>query len=229
MTHGKRYRRSKELVKPGSRYKIEEAVDLLKKFSACKFDETVEITVNLSVDPKKTDQQIRGTAILPHGTGKVKKVFAIVKGEKAKEAETNGADRVGYDDIITDITKGKIEFDVLVTTPDSMRDLGKIGKILGPKGLMPSPKSGTVTMDIGEAIKNIKGGQIEFKIDSYGIIHLGVGKISFTEDKLVENLNVFINALKKLRPASVKGAFINSISLTTTMGPGIKLDPAIYL
>lgn len=229
MTHGKRYRKSKELVKPGNKYKLEEAVDLLKKFSTCKFDETVEITVNLSVDPKKTDQQIRGTAILPHGTGKAKKVFAIAKGEKAKEAEVNGADKVGYDDIMTDITKGKIEFDVLVTTPDSMRDLGKIGKILGPKGLMPSPKSGTVTMDIGGAIKNIKGGQVGFKMDSYGIIHLGVGKISFAEDKLAENVSVFINAVKKLRPASVKGAFINNISLTTTMGPGIKLEPSIYL
>ncbi len=229
MAHGKRYRKSKELVDPRKRYTLEEAVGSLKKFSVCKFDETVEVTVNLNVDPKKTDQQIRGTAILPHGTGKEKKVFAIAKGEKAKEAEANGADKVGYDDIITDITKGKIDFDVLVTTPDSMRDLGKIGKILGPKGLMPSPKSGTVTMDIGGAIKNIKGGQIGFKIDSYGIIHLGVGKISFTEDKLVENLKVFINAVKRLRPASVKGAFINNISLTTTMGPGIKLDPSIYL
>ena len=224
MRQGKGYKKTKELVDSDKKYKLEEAVDLLKKCGNCKFDETVEVTINLSVDPKQTAQQVRGTVILPHGSGKTKKVYVIAKGEKVKEAEAGGADKVGFEDIIGEISKGVIGFDVLVTTPDCMRDLGKVGRILGPRGLMPSPKSGTVTMDLSDAVKKIKAGQQSFKIDSYGILHLGVGKVSFEKEKIIENVTAFIDSVKKLRPSSVKGQYMENIFLSSTMGPGIKLD-----
>ncbi len=224
MRRGKRYRELFKLIDKNKVYSLEEAVNLVKKDANAKFDETIELCLRLGIDPKRQDQTVRGIVLLPHGTGKSKVVAVVVKGEKAKEAEKAGADFVGGEDLIEKIAKGEIKFDAVIATPDSMRDLSKLGKILGPKGLMPSPKTGTVTFEIADAIKKIKAGQVEFRTDSYGIIHLSVGKASFDESKLVENINTVIGEIQRVRPPTVKGQYLRSISLSSTMGPGIKVN-----
>jgi large subunit ribosomal protein L1 len=224
MRTGKRYRELSKLIDKDKIYSLEEAVNLVKKTANAKFDETIELCLRLGIDSKRQDQIVRGIVLLPHGTGKSKVVAVVVKGEKAKEAEKAGADFVGGEDLIEKIVKEEIKFDVVIATPDSMRDLSKLGKILGPKGLMPSPKTGTVTFEIADAIKKIKAGQVEFRTDSYGIIHLSVGKASFDETKLVENINTVIGEVQRVRPPTVKGQYLRSISVSSTMGPGIKVN-----
>jgi len=207
-------------------YSLEEAVKILKQSARVKFDETVEIAVRLGIDPKQTDQTVRGTVSLPHGTGKTKKVVVIAKGEKVKEAETAGADFFGSEDMIEKISKGWLDFDSIVATPDIMKDVAKLGKLLGPRGLMPNPKTGTVTFEIAKTVKEIKAGRVEFKNDPQGIIHCVVGKLSFDENKLVENIKAIISQIVSLKPASSKGQYIKSIAISSTMGPGIKIKEA---
>ena len=204
-------------------YALAEAVDILAKFPKVKFDETIELHFHLNVDPKASDQMVRGTVALPHGLGKDVKVAVFCKGEAEKKAKDAGADFVGAEDLITKVTGGFLDFDVVVATPDMMRDLSKLGKVLGPRGLMPTPKAGTVTTDVAKTIKELKAGKIEFKSDKQAGIHLGVGKRSFTSNKIVENVQHIIDAINHAKPASVKGNLIKSLSLSTTMGPGMKV------
>lgn len=221
---GKRYEalvKGMDLMKLNS---LDEAAAVVKKCATAKFDETVELHVRLGVDPKQADQQVRGTVGLPHGLGKSKKVAVVVRGEKQKDAQAAGADMVGAEDLIDQIAKGFTDFDVLVATPDMMKDLSKLGKVLGPKGLMPNPKSGTVTMDVAKTIKELKAGRVEYKVDDYGIIHVPVGKASFSADKIAGNARTVLEALTKAKPAASKGVYIMSITLTSTMGPGVKVD-----
>ncbi|MBU0951944.1 MAG: 50S ribosomal protein L1 [Elusimicrobia bacterium] len=213
-----------KLVDKSKQYLIEEAVELVKKAAKAKFDETVDVHIKLGIDPKKSEQLVRSTVVLPHGTGKTKKVAVIAKGEKIKEAEAAGADVVGAEDLMEKISKGWMDFDVLVSTPDMMKDLSKLGKVLGPKGLMPNPKAGTVSFDLAKTVKEVKGGRIEFKNDDYGIIHSAVGKASFDKEKLAENLRALIETVIKSKPSAIKGIYIESISISSTMGPGIKLN-----
>src|SRR5690349_14301256 len=207
-------------------YTIPEAAAVVKKTATAKFDETVEIHVKLGVDPKQSDQNVRGTVVLPHGTGATKRVVVVAKGEKLKEAEAAGADAAGDADLIEKISKGWLDFDVLVATPDAMKDLSKLGKVLGPKGLMPNPKAGTVSFDIGRTVKELKAGRIEFKLDPSGIVHTVVGKASFTPEKLTDNVKTLVHALIAAKPAASKGSYLQSVTLSSTMGPGIKLDPS---
>lgn len=209
-------------------YSPREAIELLKEFEGAKFDESVEVHVNLNVDPRKADQMVRGTMMLPGGTGKTQRVAVFAEGEKAREAEEAGADVVGSDDLAARIREqGFMDFDVAVATPDQMSVVGRLGQILGPRGLMPNPKSGTVTMDIGDAVGDIKRGKIEYRVDRYGIIHSILGKKSFDADSLIENYFALRDELQRARPAAIKGRYFKSISLTTTMGPSIKVDPSI--
>ncbi len=203
---------------------LEGAVTLVKKCANAKFDETVELHVRLGVDPKQADQQVRGTVGLPHGLGKSKKIAVVVRGEKQKDAKAAGADVVGAEDLIEQISKGFTDFDILVATPDMMKDLSKLGKVLGPKGLMPNPKSGTVTMDIPKTVKELKAGRVEYKVDDYGIIHVPVGKASFSADKLVGNAKTVLDAILKAKPAASKGIYMISVTMASTMGPGIKVE-----
>ena len=205
-------------------YTLEEAVSILKKVPHAKFDETVEISLKLSSGPKKADQMVRGTVILPHGTGKNIKVLVLCKGEGASDAKNAGADHVGGQDLITKISSGWIDFDVVISSPDMMRDVGKLGRVLGPRGLMPNPKTGTVTNDLVRAVKEAKAGRIEYKLDKLSNINIGVGKISFEEKAICENLNSIIKAVNRSRALSIKGKFIKHISISTTMGPGVSLD-----
>lgn len=221
----KRYREVSKLLERSKEYNLDEAVALVKKTASAKFDETVEISVRLGVDPRHADQQVRGTVTLPHGLGKEVRVLVIAKGEKAEEAEQAGADYVGYDEYIQKIQQGWLEFDVVVATPDAMRDLGRLGKVLGPRGLMPNPKSGTVTMDVGRTVKEIKAGKIDFRVDKTGIIHTAVGKASFEDDKLKDNIKALMQTIIRLKPSSAKGTYLKSIYLSNTMGPGIELIP----
>ncbi|MDI6757593.1 MAG: 50S ribosomal protein L1 [Endomicrobiia bacterium] len=207
-------------------YKLDEAVALLKKFPKAKFDETVEAHIRLGIDPKQSDQIIRGAVAMPHGIGKTRKVAVVAKGEKVKEAEMAGANTAGSDELIEKIAKGWMDFDVLVATPDAMKDLAKVGKTLGPKGLMPNPKTGTVTFDIAKTVKELKAGRVEYKNDSYGIVHAAVGKISFDDTKLVENIRVLMDAIARAKPSTAKGVYIKSATIASTMSPGVKLDPA---
>jgi len=207
-------------------YSLDDAVALVKKCATAKFDETVELHARLGVDPKQADQQVRGTVGLPHGLGKSKKVAVVTQGEKQKDATNAGADTVGGADLVDQISKGFLDFDVLVATPDMMKDLSKLGKVLGPKGLMPNPKSGTVTMDVVKTVKELKAGRVEYKVDDYGIIHVPVGKASFEPAKLAGNVKVVMEALLKAKPSSSKGVYMMSVTLSSTMGPGVKLDPA---
>ncbi len=222
MKRSKRYREKAELVEQRE-YSVAEACDLIKKTASAKFDETVEMSVRLGVDPRHADQVVRGTVSLPHGLGKEVRVLVVAKGEKASEAEAAGADHVGYEEYIEKIQKGWFDFDVLVATPDSMRDLGKLGRALGPRGLMPNPKSGTVTMDIENTVKEIKAGKIDFRVDKTGIIHTGVGKASFEADKLKDNINTLMQTIIRLKPAAAKGTYLKSVSVSNTMGPGIRI------
>lgn len=203
---------------------LEEAAALVKKCATAKFDETVELHVRLGVDPKQADQQVRGTVGLPHGLGRKKTVAVVVRGDKQKDATAAGADIVGGDDLIDKISKGFVDFDVLVATPDMMKDLSKLGKVLGPKGLMPNPKSGTVTMNVPQTIKELKAGRVEYKVDDYGIIHVPVGKASFDAEKIAGNARTVLEALAKAKPSSSKGVYMISITLSSSMGPGIKVD-----
>jgi large subunit ribosomal protein L1 len=219
----KRTKEFEKLIDKEKVYTLEEAVKLLKQAVKPKFDETVELSMRLGIDPKQSDQIVRSSIALPHGTGKTKRVVVIARGEKLKEAETAGADFAGTEDIVDKITKGWLDFDAVVATPDVMKDIAKLGKVLGPRGLMPNPKSGTVTFDVAKTVKEIKGGRVEFKNDPQGIVHCGIGKISFTEDKLVANANALIAAVTSAKPATSKGQYIKSISISSTMGPGIKV------
>ena len=226
MKKGKKYVEAAKLVEKNKLYTKEEAIDLVKKTSTTKFDASVEVAMNLNLDTKKADQQLRGTICLPNGTGKTKRILVIAKGPKALEATTAGADYVGDIDYLEKIEKENwFEFDVLIATPDMMPQLGKLGKILGPKGLMPNPKSGTVTMDVKKAVEEVKQGRIEYRTDSYGNVHIIIGKVSFKEQQLLENLEAFVSLILKTKPSVVKGTYVKNISIATTMGPGIKIDP----
>ena len=221
--HGKNYLNATEKVEQRE-YILQEAVSLLKEIKAAKFDESVDVSIRLGVDPKYPDQMVRGTVVLPHGTGKVKKVLVITAGEKQKEAEEAGADFCGGEDMVEKIQKENwVDFDVLIASPDMMRHVGKLGKLLGPKGLMPSPKSGTVTFNIKEAVADIKKGRVEFKVDKTGIIHSNVGKMSFENDKLADNTRDFVKAVIKAKPTALKGRYVLSVYLSSTMSPSIKL------
>lgn len=223
-SHSKRYRESEKTLDRNKTYDFAEAVSILKKVPKVKFDETVEVNIHLNVDPKNSDQLVRGTVVLPHGTGKKVKVAVFCKGEHEKQAKEAGADYVGAEDLIDKVAKGFLDFDRAIATPEMMKDLSKLGKVLGPKGLMPSPKAGTVTNNIASAIKEVKAGKIEFKTDKQAGIHVGIGKISFAENQLVENATTLMETIKSLRPASVKGIFLRSVSIATTMGPGLKIN-----
>lgn len=206
-------------------YEVEEAIDLAKKTATAKFDETVEFAVKLGVDPKHADQQVRGAVVLPHGTGKTNRVLVFAKGDKLKEAETAGADYAGAEELVTKIQGGWADFDVAVATPDMMGLVGRLGKILGPKGLMPNPKVGTVTLDVARAINEIKAGKIEYRTDKAGNIHAPIGKVSFDSEKLVENFYTLMDTLIKVKPSAAKGQYVRSVTVSTTMGPGIKINP----
>ena len=222
MARGKRYQEASKLVDRTKVYEAKEAFEILEKMPKTKFDQTVELHVKLGVDSKHADQQVRGTVVLPHGTGKTKKVLVFAKGDKAKEAEAAGADYVGAEDLIPKIEKENwFDYDVIVATPDMMGVIGRLGKVLGPKGLMPNPKSGTVTMDVTKAISEIKAGKVEYRLDKTNIIHLGFGKVSFGAEKLYENYEKIIEAIQKAKPAAAKGQYIKSVSISTTMGPGL--------
>lgn len=220
----KRLKELSKLVDANKLYSVEEAADLVKQTAKAKFDESVEIHIRLGIDPRQSDQIVRGTILLPNGIGKTRKVAVIAKGEKQLEAEKAGADKVGSAEIVEEISKGVMDFDVLVATPDSMKDLSKVAKILGPKGLMPNPKAGTVTFDIEKTVKDLKKGRVEYKNDSFGIIHCSVGKASFEKDKLVENIKTIVGAVLKAKPSAAKGQYVKSISISSTMGPGIYID-----
>ena len=218
---GKKYQDAAKLLEAGKVYTVEEAVELVKKTATAKFDETIELHVRLGVDPKYADQQVRGAMVLPHGTGKSKRVLVFAKGAKVEEAEAAGADFVGSDEIVTKIQGGWTDFDVAVATPDMMGTVGRLGKILGPRGLMPNPKLGTVTMDLAKAISEIKAGKVEYRTDKAGNVHCPIGKASFDNNKLVENLNALIDTLVRVKPAAAKGQYIRSVTVSSTMGPGI--------
>ncbi len=222
MKTSKRYAESAKLVDKNKQYEIKEALELIEKMPKTKFDQTVELHVKLGVDSKHADQQVRGTVVLPNGTGKTQKVLVFAKGPKAEEAEKAGADFVGAEELIPRIQNdGWFDYDVVVATPDMMGVVGRLGKVLGPKGLMPNPKSGTVTMDVTKAINEIKSGKVEYRLDKNNIIHLGFGKVSFGAEKLAENYDVIMNAIIKAKPAAAKGQYVKSISVSTSMGPGI--------
>jgi large subunit ribosomal protein L1 len=221
---GKNIAKARKAVEPRP-YTLQEAVPLLQKVKYAKFDETVEVTLRLGVDPKHADQMVRGTVVLPHGLGKSKKVLVIASGEKVREAEAAGADFVGGEDMVEKITKENwTDFDALIATPDMMKSVGRLGKILGPKGLMPNPKTGTVTMDVGRAVQEVKAGKVEFRTDKTALVHVPVGKISFTPDKLIENATVLISSVIKAKPSVAKGKYIKGCYLSSSMGPGIALD-----
>ncbi|GAB7387309.1 50S ribosomal protein L1 [Bacillaceae bacterium] len=226
--HGKKYQEAVKLIDRTVAYDPAEAIELVKKTASAKFDETVEVAVRLGVDPKKADQQVRGAVVLPHGTGKTRKVLVFAKGEKAKEAEVAGADYVGDEDLINKISQGWFDFDVVVATPDMMAQVGKLGRILGPKGLMPNPKTGTVTFEVEKAVKDIKAGKIEYRVDKAGNIHAPIGKVSFETEKLVENLQTLIEALLKAKPPAAKGVYLRNITVSSTMGPGVRVNTAKF-
>ena len=223
----KRYRQALEMVDRERLYSPREAVSVISKTPAGKFDESVEAAFRLGVDPRKADQMVRGTVSLPNGTGKEVKLLAIAEGDKAREAEEAGADMVGGAELLEKIQGGWFDFDVMIATPDMMSQVGKLGKLLGPRGLMPNPKAGTVTFDVGKAIKDVKGGKIEYRVDRQGNVHLIIGKKSFEELKLLENYVVVLEEILRAKPASAKGRYIKSITLSTTMGPGVKVDPSV--
>ena len=225
MKRGKRYQEAVKLVEKNKEYEANEALEILEKFPKAKFDETVELHVKLGVDSKHADQQVRGTVVLPHGTGKTLRVLVFAKGPKAEEAEKAGADFVGAEELIPKIqNENWFEYDVIVATPDMMGVVGRLGKVLGPKGLMPNPKSGTVTMDVTKAINDIKSGKVEYRLDKTNIIHLGFGKVSFGAEKLLENYNTVIDAIIKAKPAAAKGQYIKSVAVSTTMGPSVYIN-----
>ena len=221
---GKRLRKSYEGINRDAFYALTEAVKMIKSAPKAKFDETIEIAINLDVDPRHADQMVRGVVSLPHGTGKTVRVAVFAKGDKAAEAQKAGADVVGADDLAEKVNKGEIEFDRCIATPDMMGVVGRLGKVLGPRGLMPNPKLGTVTMDVAKAVRDVKGGQVEFRAEKTGIVHAGIGKASFSEDQIAGNVRAFFDAIMKAKPAGAKGTFVKKVSLSSTMGPGVKLE-----
>ena len=223
---GKRLKATRETIDRVAQYPAEEAVKLIKQGASTKFDETVEVAVNLGVDPRHADQMVRGVASLPNGTGKSVRVAVFAKGDKAEEATAAGADLVGAEDLAEKITGGEIEFERCIATPDMMPVVGRLGKILGPRGMMPNPKLGTVTNDVTDAVQAVKGGQVEFRVEKAGIIHAGIGKASFSEDQLVANLRTFIDAIVRAKPTGAKGSYMKKVAVSTTMGPGVKVDLA---
>ena len=226
MKRGKKYTEVAKMIDRAAQYDVAEAVSLVKKTAVAKFDETVEAHVRLGVDGRHADQQVRGAVVLPHGTGKTVRVLVFAKGDKATEAEAAGADFVGAEELIPRIqNEGWFDFDVVVATPDMMGVVGRLGRVLGPKGLMPNPKAGTVTMDVTKAVNDIKAGKIEYRLDKANIIHCPVGKASFTEEQLTENFNTLMDAIIKAKPASAKGTYMKSVTITSTMGPGVKVNP----
>jgi large subunit ribosomal protein L1 len=222
---GKRYLGSREKIDRTARYDLDGGLTILKETGRAKFDESVDMAIRLGVNPKHADQMVRGTIVLPHGVGKSVKVLVFAKGEKEKEAQEAGADFVGAEDLVEKITGGWTDFDKAIATPDLMGTVGKLGKILGPRGLMPNPKVGTVTFDVGRAIKELKAGRVEFKVDKSGIVHTTVGKVSFDIEKLKENVLALMDVIIRAKPASSKGTYLKSVAISTTMGPGVKLDP----
>jgi len=224
MKHGKKYKTAAARVDRAKRYTLGDAVKLVKEAKFTKFDESVELSIRLGVDPKQADQVVRGTVLLPHGTGKKIRVLALAKGEKEKEALEAGADWAGAEEYVEKITSGWLDFDAVVATPDMMGSVGKLGKILGPRGLMPNPKAGTVTFDVAKAVKDLKAGKIEYRVDKAGIIGAAIGKVSFGENQIKENAESFLAAIVRARPAAAKGAFLKSATMSSTMGPGVRLD-----
>ena len=226
MAQGKRLKDAYEAITPGQAIALDQAVKMIKERAKAKFDETIEIAMNLNIDPRKSDQTLRGVVNLPHGTGKTMRVAVFAKGDKAAAAQAAGADLVGAEDLAEKVQAGNIDFDRVIATPDMMAVVGRLGKVLGPRGLMPNPKLGTVTADVAEAVRAAKGGQVQFRAEKAGLVHAGVGKASFGEEQLVENVKAFIGAINRAKPTGVKGAFIKKVSLSSTMGPGIKLELA---
>ena len=226
--HGKKYRAALEKIEEGRKYDLESGVVKVKEIASAKFDETVELTVWLGVDPRKADQLVRGTIVLPHGIGKSKTVLAIAQGDKLREAEEAGADITGGEDIVNRIKGGWTDFDAVIATPDMMRLVGQLGKVLGPRGLMPNPKTGTVTFDVATAVKETKAGKVEYRVDKTGVIHVGVGKVSFETDKLRENAKALLDAVVKAKPATAKGKYVRKVNLAATMSPGVLLDEAAF-
>lgn len=224
MKKGKKYLEAQKLVDKAKLYQIEEALELVKKTSYAKFDATVELAFRLNLDQRKAEQNLRGALVLPHGTGKTKTVLVIAQGQKAKEAKDAGADFVGDDEMIQKIAGGWLEFDTMVATPDMMAKLGRLGKVLGPRGLMPNPKTGTVTLDVAKAVTEIKNGKVEYRLDKFGNIQAPVGKVSFTVEQLKENIKTFVAQIQRIKPSTVKGTYIKNVTVTSTQGPGIKLD-----
>lgn len=227
MKRSKRYRAAAEKIETGKLYSLREAVEVFKETATAKFDESIEVHVRLGIDPRHADQQVRSTVSLPHGTGVTKKVLVITAGEKIKEAEEAGADIVGGDDIVQQIQGGWMDFDAVIATPDMMKSVGRLGKVLGPRGLMPSAKTGTVTFDLANAVKEIKAGRVEFRADKSGITHNSAGRKSFSTDDLFDNVKALLQAIYRARPASVKGTYVRSIAIAPTMGPGIAVDPTL--
>jgi large subunit ribosomal protein L1 len=225
-SHGKRVVKAREGINREKLYALDEAVKMVKDRAKAKFDETVEIAMNLGVDPRHADQMVRGVVALPNGTGRIQRVAVFARGAKADEARAAGADVVGAEDLVERVSSGNIDFDRCIATPDLMPLVGRLGKVLGPRGMMPNPKVGTVTMDVAGAVKATKGGSVEFRVEKAGIIHAGVGKASFSADKLVENIRAFADAVQKAKPPGAKGQFINRIAISSTMGPGVKIEPA---
>src|SRR5437899_12150054 len=226
--HGKKYRAAAEKMDAGRKYNLEEAVKKLKEIAFAKFDETVELTMWLGVDPRKADQLVRGTLVLPHGLGKSKSVVVIAQGEKLKEAEEAGADFVGGEDLVNKIKGGWLDFDAVVATPDMMRLVGGLGKILGPRGLMPNPKTGTVTFDVKTAVKETKAGKVEYRLDKTGVIHTAIGKVSFDAEKITENARALIEAVARAKPYSAKGKYMKKVNIAATMSPGVLLDEGAF-
>ncbi len=223
----KRYDEARKQINRENKYEPEEALGSVRELGNCSFDETVEAAFRLGVNPKHADQQVRGSVVLPHGTGKTLRVVVFAKGEKISEAEEAGADHVGSDELVARVQEGWLDFDVAVATPDMMSSVGKLGKVLGPRGMMPNPKSGTVTFDIARAINEIKAGKVEYRTDKAGNVHVPIGKVSFSQDQLVENFNAVLDALVKARPSAAKGQYLRSITVSSTMGPGIRINPGV--
>jgi len=225
--HGKKYRAALEKIED-RKYQLDEGVAKVKEIAAAKFDETVELTMWLGVDPRKADQLVRGTIVLPNGLGKSKTVLVIAQGEKQREAEEAGADIVGGEEMVARIREGFLDFDAVIATPDMMRVVGALGKILGPRGLMPNPKTGTVTFDVRSAVQETKAGKVEYRVDKTGVIHVGIGKVSFEQDKLVENARTLLNAVVRAKPSTAKGKYVKKVNVAATMSPGVLLDETVY-
>jgi large subunit ribosomal protein L1 len=227
--HGKKYRAAEEKIEAGRKYTLEDGVAKVKEIAFAKFDETVELTMWLGVDPRKADQLVRGTVVLPHGLGRSKTVLVITQGDKVREAEEAGADFIGGEDMVDKIKGGWLDFDALIATPDMMRSVGQLGKILGPRGLMPNPKTGTVTPDVATAVRETKAGKVEYRVDKTGVIHVPVGKVSFEAEKIQGNARVLLDAVVKAKPSTAKGKYVKKVNLAATMGPGVLLDETAYV